>query len=163
MDDDGGGIAVFLGFVGVAAGIRVMDGFALNVPQLGDPLADVFAVGVVALALQQRVEDAEIGLGVDAGAGAEAPAAVVGGEVAVDEVLHEVPLAEAPVEEQVFGEETGRGHAGPVVHVAGVVELAHRGVDERVAGAAAAPSVERALVVFPFDIGVFGFEGLVHA
>ena len=131
--------------------------------QLRHPLPDILALGVELLALQQGVEDAEVGLGVDAGAGAEAPAAVVGGEVAVDEVLHEVALAEAPVEQEVLGQEAGDDHPAPVVHVGRVVELPHRGVHDRVPCAAGAPGREERRGVLPGDVGVFGFEGLVHA
>lgn len=44
-----------------------------------------------------------------------------------------------------------------------MVELSHGGVDERVAGSTGTPGLEGIFVVFPFDISVFGFEGLVHA
>ena len=74
-----------------------MNRLVRHFPQLRHPAADIITVGVKLLALQQRVHDAEVGLGVDADAGAEAPAAVVAGKVAVDEVLHEVALAHAPV------------------------------------------------------------------
>lgn len=131
--------------------------------QLRHPATDILAVGIELLALQQRVEDAEVRLGVDARGGAEAPATVVGREVAVDEAHHEVAFAAAPVEEEVFGEEGGDGHARAVVHVAGLVELAHRGVDEGVARATGAPGEKGGVVVFPLDVGVFGFEGFVHA
>ena len=134
-----------------------------HLPQLRYPLADILARGIELLALQQGIENAEVGLGIDAGAGAEAPAAVVRRPVAVDQVLHEVDLAEAPVQEQVLGEEGGGDHAAPVVHVARGVELAHGGVDDRVAGVAGGPGVEEGGGVFPGDVGVFGFEGFVHA
>lgn len=102
-------------------------------------------------------------MGVDACAGAEAPSAVVGCEVAVNEVFHEKALAQAPVEEEVFGQEGGDGHAGAVVHGACVPELAHGGIDEGVACFAFAPGLEVRGVVFPCYVGVFGFEGFVHA
>ena len=44
-------------------------------------------------------------------------------------------LAEAPGQQQVLDEERRRHEAGAVVHPAGRPELAHAGVDERVAGA----------------------------
>lgn len=131
--------------------------------QLRHPLPDILPLRVELLTLQRGIEDAKVGLGIDAGAGAEAPAAVVAGEVAVDEVLHEVALAQAPVEEEVLGEEGGDEHAAPVVHVARVGELAHGGVDERVARAAGGPGGEERGGVFPRDVGVFGLEGFVHA
>ena len=131
--------------------------------QLPYPLPNILAAGIKPLALQQRIEDPEIGLRIHARAGAEPPPAVVAGEIAVDEVFHKIALAHAPVEQEVLGEERGDGHAGAVVHVAGCVELAHGGVDERVAGAALGPGVEQLLGILPFDVGVFRFEGFVHA
>jgi len=98
-------------------------------PQLRHPLPYILPLCIKLLALQQRVEDPEIRLRIHARGGGEAPAAVVGRKVPVDEVFHEVALAEAPVDQEVFGEEGGDDHAAPVVHVAGVVELAHGGVD----------------------------------
>ena len=78
-------------------------------------------------------------------------------------MLHEVALAHTPVDEEVFGEEGGDGHAGAVVHVTCMVELAHGGVDERVAGLALGPFGEEVGVIFPFYICVFGLERFVHA
>ena len=78
-------------------------------------------------------------------------------------MFHEVALAHAPVDEEVFGEERGYGHAGAVVHVACVIELAHGGVDVGVAGLALGPFGEELVVIFPSDVGLFGFEWLVHA
>ena len=134
-----------------------------HAPQLRHPLADEFAVGIEALALQQGVEDAEVRLGIDARAGAEAPPAVVGREVAVDQHRHEVDFAEAPVQQQVFGQEGRDDHPAAVVHVGGAVQLPHRGVDDRVAGLPGAPGAEGGGGVLPGDVGVFGFEGFVHA
>ena len=144
--------------------IRVMNSLVIRDRlQLRHPPSDIRAAGIELFALEQRIEDAEVGLRVDPRAGGEAPAAAVGGEVAVEEVLHEPLLAEAPVEEEVFGEEGGGDHAGAVVHVAGVVGLAHGGVDDRVAGQALGPGVEVGWGVVPSKVGVLWFEGFVHA
>ena len=63
----------------------------------------------------------------------------------------------------MFGQE-GRGyHAKPIVHVAGVVETAHCGVHNGIAGATLGPGLEVSVVVFPFDVCILIFEGLVHA
>lgn len=135
----------------------------LHILQLRHPLPDVLALRIELLALQQRIEDAKIRLRVDADAGREAPAAVVAREVAVDQVLHEVALAEAPVEQQVLRQEGRDDHAAPVVHVGGRVHLAHGGVDDGEAGGAGGPAREVVVVVLPLDVGVFVFEGLGHA
>jgi hypothetical protein len=49
------------------------------------------------------------------------------------------------------------------VHVAHLVELAHRSVDNGEASAAFFPGSEMIVVVLPFNIGVLVLEGLVHA
>ncbi len=59
---------------------------------------------------------------------------------------------------QILGEEARDHHARPVVHPAGRRELAHRGVDEGIAGAAAAPGVEPRVVVVPHERVVLGLE-----
>lgn len=165
MLDHGAGIAGLLGLGGSTATIGVVQRFVAlhGGGQLRQPFADVVAVGVVAFALEQGVKDPEIRLRVDARGGAKSPAAVVGREVAVDESFHKVALAQAPVEKQVFGQEGGDCHAGAVVHVTGVIQLPHGGVDEGVAGSAVAPRFEIAARVFPGYVGVLGFERFVHA
>ena len=106
--------------------------------------ADEFARRIEALRLRHRVEDAEIRLRVAARRRRPLPAAVVRREIVVDQLVGEVALAPAPVDEQVLDEEGRRDHAQPVVHVARRVQLPHRGVDDRVARPPVAPRRERA-------------------
>lgn len=77
----------------------------------------------------ERAEAYKVRLGVDAGGCGEAPTTVVAGEIAVDELLHEIALAHAPVQQQIFCEEGRDGHAASVVHVGHVIQLPHRGID----------------------------------
>lgn len=156
-------IPILLRHIPRTSPIRIMHRLPLHILQLRHPLPDVLALRIELLALQQRIEDAKIRLRVDADAGREAPAAVVAREVAVDQVLHEVALAEAPVEQQVLRQEGRDDHAAPVVHVGGRVHLAHGGVDDGEAGGAGGPAREVVVVVLPLDVGVFVFEGLGHA
>ncbi len=65
----------------------------------GDKFFDEFAVGVECLGLACGVEDAEVGLGVCADAGAPLPTACVGGEVPVEEFFGEVSFSPFPVDE----------------------------------------------------------------
>jgi hypothetical protein len=82
-----------------SASIRIMNLLVtLNTAQLRNPFTYILAPGVEFLGLQQGVEDAEVGLWVDARGGGPAPATVVGGEVAVEEGEGEVGFAEAPVD-----------------------------------------------------------------
>src|SRR5690606_28359563 len=76
-----------------------------------------------------------------------------------DEAGGEVGLASPPIDEEILGEEGGGDHAQAVVHPAGGVELAHRGVYDRVAGATFAPRLERLIVVLPLDPFGFLLEG----
>ena len=77
-------------------------------------------------------------------------------------------LARAPVEVQILGQEGADDQAAAVVHPARGEQLAHRGVDHRVAGAARAPGVEPLRVVVPFEavvvalVGVAGVAGVVE-
>ena len=93
------------------------------------------------------------------------PAAVVGGQVKVDEMVREILLAPTPVNSEVFHQKAGHHHAQTVVHVARLVDLRHGCVNQRVAGAALAPGSEQGLgvfAVFKLDLVVFGLERLVH-
>ena len=56
---------------------------------------------------------------------------------------------EPPVEVQVLGQEGAGEQTRAVVHPALARELAHAGVDDRIAGAALLPGRERAGVVAP--------------
>lgn len=129
MIDDLAGIAIPTGLGRGAAIIGVVDSLiTLNGAELRNPAADIRAIGIELLALEGGIEDAEVRLGIDADGGSEAPAAVVGGEVAVDQVLHEEALAEPPVQQQVLGQERRRYHPAPVVHVPLRPQLSHRRV-----------------------------------
>lgn len=115
-----------------------MHRLALDARQLGHPFPDILPPGIEPLPLPAGVEDAEN----TAATGAERPPPVIAREIAIDQVFHEVALAEAPIEQKVVGQKGGDGHAGAVVHVPRRVQLAHAGVDEGEARAAAAPEVE---------------------
>ena len=104
-------------------------------------MLDEGGFGVETGGLGPWVLDAEVGGGVGAGAGAPLPAAVIAGDLAINEVLHEMALAEFPMEVEVFGEEHGGDHAEAVVHEAGGSELAHGGINDGEAGVAVFPRV----------------------
>ena len=70
------------------------------------------------------------------------PTQLVRGRVAVDQVPEEPPGAPPPVEVQVLHQEAGRHHADPVVHPPLGQQLAHAGVDQRIAGTARGPRGE---------------------
>ncbi len=128
--------------------------------QLGQVAADERAAGVELLRLRDRIEDAEPGLRVAAGGGGPLPAAVVGGQVVVVQVLGEVALAPAPVDAQVLGQKAGHHHAQAVVHVAGLPQLAHGRVHQRVAGARLAPGLPELGRIVPLHAVIRGPERL---
>ena len=74
---------------------------------------------------RDRVEDAEVRRRVGAAARRPLPAVLVGGEVAVDQPLHEVAGAVLPLDVQVLDQEARHDHPHPVVHPPGRAELAH--------------------------------------
>lgn len=143
--------------------IWVMDGLALNTVQFGYPRPDILAVWIELLTLQQRIKDSEVGLGIDSRGGTKAPAAIVRGKVSVNQVLHKISLAHAPVNEEVFCEEGCHDHPAPIMHPPTAVQLAHGSVDDWIACPAFAPSFELVLIVFPVYVGVLELKGLVHA
>ena len=90
------------------------------------------------------------------------PAAVVGRQVEIVEFFCKVLFAPAPVQSEVLHQKTGGDHAQPVVHVAGLVDLRHRRIDQGVAGAALAPGLKQRCggsALFPGDHVVRRFEG----
>ncbi len=68
------------------------------------------------------------------------------GDVGVDQSIVEPQLAVAPVHVEVLDQEPGDDVPGVVGHVPGDPQLAHRGVDERVASLTELPSSERGVV-----------------
>ena len=119
--------------------------------ELGYQAAHVVAVGIEATRLRERIEHTEVRRGVGPGAGDPLPIAGVLRDVAVDEEVAEVPFTDPPVGQQVFHEERGGDQPEAVGHPAGVGELAHGGVDDRVAGAALFPGLHLGRVGTPRD------------
>src|SRR5262249_15495873 len=60
-------------------------------------------------------------------------------------------LALGPARKQVLHQERRDHHAHPVVHPAGLPELAHAGVDDRIAGATLLPRAQRLGVLPPWE------------
>ncbi len=109
--------------------------------------------GIELLRLRDGVEDAKPGLGVAAGGGGPLPAAVVGGQVIVVQVLGKKALAPAPVDAQVLGQKTGHHHAQAVVHIARLQQLPHGRIHQGVAGAGCAPGLPQVGGLVPWHVG----------
>ncbi len=120
-------------------------------------------MAIEAAALGRGVEEAEVGGGVRTGGGGPLPAAVIAGEVAVNQMTHEVFLAPAPVDEQILRKKHGHYHAQAIVHPASFQQLAHSGIDYGYAGVASCPCLELAGVGTPGQVVSFQAEGEVPA
>lgn len=160
VEDDGIGVLLG-GFEGALAvgGEGPVGEPVGEVGKFGQPFFDEGGLGIELFGLEERVEDAEVGLGVGSGGGGPLPASVIAGEVEVEEVIGEIALAFSPIDEEVFGEEHGGDHAEAVVHPAGGVEAAHGGVDEGEAGLALAPGLEVLFGAWPLDVVGIRFKG----
>ncbi|KAG0923394.1 hypothetical protein G6F31_019524 [Rhizopus arrhizus] len=104
-----------------------MDGLIVQVRQFRQPFPQEDAARIEPAGLRQRIEYAEVGHRVGPRGGAPLPAAIVGGQVAVHQLRHEPGFAQAPIDQQVFGQEHGGHHAQPVVHPAQRQQLPHGG------------------------------------
>ena len=120
--------------------------------QLGNPTPNVRPIRIELAPLGDRIEDPKMRCSFGAGSGDPLPVAGVLSDISVDEMVTEETLTLPPVDEEVLHQEAGAGHASAVVHPAGLRQLAHPGVDDRVTGLAGAPSVEAAGIMAPDDL-----------
>ena len=79
-----------------------VDKFVGDIRQFGHVAADELSIRVEALGLRYRIENAEIRLRVAAGRGCPLPAAIVGREVKIVELVGKIALAEPPVDAQIL-------------------------------------------------------------
>src|SRR5688572_21615163 len=119
-----------------------MDGAPPQTGELRQVAADELAAGVEPLALRDRIEDTEVRLRVRARRRGPLPAAVVGSQVEIVQLQREIAFTVAPIDAEILRKEARHDHPQPVVHVARLVQLAHRGIDERITRASLAPSSE---------------------
>ena len=124
---------------------RLVDLVAGQCRELRHPAADVVAVGIELPALAGRVEDPEVRRRVRPRPCRPLPAVLVAGQVAVDQVVHEVSCAAGPDDVQILHEERRGDHPHPVVHPAFFQELAHPSIDEWKAGPTGGPRMEPAI------------------
>ncbi len=116
------------------------------------------------LRLRHRVEDSKVGLRITPCRCSPLPTAVVCRQVVVIELPREVAFAATPVDTEILGQKAGGHHAQAVVHVSALIELRHRGIDQRVASGACAPGIKHSLGVWtglPLNPIVFGSVGVV--
>jgi hypothetical protein len=70
------------------------------------------------------------------------PTAIVTGDLAVGQLLHEVALAQSPVEEQVLGQKHRDDHTRTIGHETGLRQLPHGGIDDRKSRLSCAPALK---------------------
>ena len=114
----------------------------------------------MAFRLRPRVLNAEIRSRIGSGARAPLPAAVVRGDFAVHQVLHEKLLAQPPVDVEVLGQEHRDDHPDPVVHESGRQHFADPGIHDGETGASLFPRLEIVVRLLPGKSPPIGIEFL---
>ena len=137
---------------------RLMDPFVAQPGKFWDEAPYILATGVEPLTLQDGIEDAEVGRGVGAGAGDPLPVRRIVRRIGVDQRIPEPGFAGAPIDQEMLDQERGDDHADAVVHAAGAPELAHAGVDDRIAGAALLPAPEIGCALPPGELVEAGVD-----
>ncbi|MNV50987.1 hypothetical protein D3C71_1430180 [compost metagenome] len=77
----------------------LMNSIVRYIRQFRQPFTDKSALRIKTFALSGRVKDAEIRRGVGTGGGRPLPTAVVGRQIAVQQLRHEIALTFAPVDQ----------------------------------------------------------------
>ncbi|MNO61292.1 hypothetical protein D3C76_519370 [compost metagenome] len=133
-----------------------------HIGKLSYPGTDKLPLWIKSLSLGSGVEHPKVGGRIGARSRGPLPATVVGRQIPVDELAHEVILPEPPVDVQILGQETRHYHPQPVVHPAGGVEAAHGGIDYGVAGAPLAPGGKGIRVPAPGQGRRLWLERAIH-
>jgi len=92
-----------------------VDKFRRHICQLGRPTTDINTLRVILLPLQNRVKYSNKWRRIRPSSGRPLPAAVVGRRITIDELAHEPPLANLKGKEQIFNQEGGCDHPGPIM------------------------------------------------
>ncbi|MNI28124.1 hypothetical protein D3C73_818880 [compost metagenome] len=79
------------------------------------------------------------------------PVGGVAGRIGIEQRIAKPFLAAAPVDQKVLDQEGCGDHANAVVHVTGLPEFAHPGIDDRITGHALGPGAEIGRVELPFE------------
>lgn len=101
---------------------------ALDISQLGHPFSYILSIWIEPFALKEWIEDSKVRLRIHPGTRSEPPPAMVGRKVPINESLHKVSLATAPVEKQILRQKRRNNHTRPVVHPFVLFCLSHGGV-----------------------------------
>lgn len=132
--------------------LPVMDGFAVDFVELGDPFLYVSALGVELLALEFGVEYSEIGLGVIPCGCHPLPVPIVLRGVIVHQIMREVLLPFLPTDQQILHQITRHDHPQPVMHHPCQLQLSHRRIHNRDPSHPILPTLQMLLIPHPLDI-----------
>ncbi len=133
-------------------------GYIIGGAPFGHPTLDIQTFAVEFLHLAFGVEHPEIGGSIATTARCPLPPTDVGSQFVIQELLREIALTPAPIDQQVFAQKAGHHHAHPVVHESSGIEFTHSRIDQRVSGASCAPCFKSFFVMPPGDAVVFGPE-----
>ena len=134
----------------------------VDIFKLRNPPFNVVALRIVGLGLRPRVLDAEIGSCVCTCAGAPLPTTIVGRDIAIDELLHEILFTFPPMDVKIFRQEHGHNHPGAVVHEPGCIQLTYPGIDNGKTGCAFTPASQLTRVRIPPHGGKLPIEILIQ-
>ena len=115
---------------------------------------DELARRIKALGLRDRIKNAEPRLCITARRRSPLPATVIRCQIEIIELLRKPRLTALPVNAEILGQERGHHHTQTIVHVAGVIQLVHCCINQRIASASAAPRGKmciRLCALFPLD------------
>ena len=133
-----------------------------NIGQFSYPGTNKLSLWIKTLPLSGGVEDPKIGGRIGPCARCPLPAAIVGRQITVNQLAHEIILPEPPVDMEILGQKTRHYHPQPVVHPAGGVEATHGRIDDGKAGAPLTPGGKGIRIPAPGQRGRLWFERQIH-
>jgi len=120
-----------------------MDIFAGKSRELGNVASNDVALCIEFARLCDGIEYSKVRLRITACGCGPLPTPIIGREVKVVQLPGEVLFAPAPVYTQVFGQEACNDHPESIMHIAGLVQLAHGSVHDGIACDAVAPGPKK--------------------
>lgn len=123
--------------------MRLMNALRRYIGEFRNIAADIDPVGVELLALERWVENPIARHAICPGRRTPLPIPIVGRQITVEQMMHEVPLSALPVDPKILDEKGRHDHADTVVHPSCLIELPHTGIHNRIARPPAAPGLEQ--------------------
>lgn len=133
--------------------MRLMNPFHRHVGQFRHVAANVLAIVIEFFTLNPGIENPLALHRIRSRGVAPLPVPVVGSQVSVDELLHEISLAALPINPEILHQKGGDHHSHAVVHPTGLIQLAHAGAHNRVARPALTPVGKQSITFRPLRQG----------